>query len=70
MISILILVISLIVISIISLFIGIYIGFIIDKKDHGKIRRFYNERKDGEEEISRLKKRIKELEEKLKTRQK
>lgn len=70
MVSILIFVISIIIISIISLLIGIYVGFIMDKNDKGKIRRFYNERKDGEGEISRLTKRVEELEEKLKIRQK
>lgn len=70
MVSTLTFIISIFAITLISFFIGIYVGFIMDKNDKGKIRRFYNERKDGEGEISRLTKRVKELEEKLKTRQK
>jgi uncharacterized protein YfcZ (UPF0381/DUF406 family) len=47
-----------------GLLIGLYLGFIMDKNDKGKIRRFYNEREDGEGEIRRLKEKLKEMENK------
>jgi len=48
-----------------GLIIGIYVGFMTYNNDVGKIRRFYNDRERGENTITELKKKCKELEIKL-----
>ncbi len=66
MVSEIVLIIGVIVALIIGLIIGIYLGFMTYRNDTGKIRRFYNERENGEKEIAELKRRCRELEDKIK----
>lgn len=67
MVSTIVFVLSLGIVTILSFLIGLYFGFIMDKNDKGEIRRFYNERDDGEKEIARLKREVQKLKDKLKS---